>query len=160
MLKKIKSLLFAGFIALSVCGPVFADGNGNDGCYLGEAKGCVSEHKNSNEHKISNITESQWKAYVAKYNSQVDGYEIVLQSENNGNGWHTWKVMHDGEQVEVIHVKYNKQLTNEEKFEKVEKPSIPGEEPETGDASSLTLLGTVVLSVAGILVLKNKKDEE
>lgn len=159
MFKKFKSLLLAGVMALCMCGSAFA-GNGNDGCFLGDAKGCVSEHKNSNEHKVSNLTKDQWLAYVAEYNSKVNGYEIVLQSENNGNGWHTWKIMHEGKQVEVVHVKYNQALTDEERFEKIEKPNIPGEEPETGDASTLMLLGTVALSVVGLYVLRDKKDEE
>lgn len=168
MFKKFKSLLLAGVMALCMCGNAFA-GNGNDGCFLGDAKGCNSEHKNSNEHKISNITKEQWLAYVEKYNNPKDengnpienpfGYQIVLQAENNGNGWHTWKIVNkEGHQIEVIHVKYNQALTDDEKKGKL--PDIPGEEPDTGDASTLMLLGTVALSVVGLYVLRDKKDEE
>jgi hypothetical protein len=155
MFKKFKSLLLAGVMALCMCGNAFA-GNGNDGCHLGKAEGCVSEHKNGNVHEISNISKEQWLNYVNGYNDAGLGYQIVPQSENNGNGWHTWKVMHDCKQVEVIHVKYNQELTQEQQDAK----NIPGSEPETGDASALMLLGTVALSVVGLFVLRDKKDEE
>ena len=161
MFKKFKSLLVAGVMVLGMTGVAFA-GNGNDGCYLGEANGCVSEHKNSNEHKVSNITETQWKAYVDAYNKANLAYKIVLQSENNGNGWHTWKIMKGEEQVEVVHVKYNKELTEEEEAAKQPPttPEIPGEEPPTGDASIMPIVATAAISVAGLFLLNKKDDEE
>ena len=155
--KRIKSLLVAGLLVVSMSGVAFA-GNGNDGCFLGGGNG---KHTGSNEHKVENITKDQWLAYVASYNEQNDMYEIVLQSENNGNGWHTWKVMKDGKQVEVVHVKYNKVLTEEEKAEKEKPvtPDIPGSEQETGDASMAATLGLVAVSAAGLYVFRDKKDE-
>lgn len=158
MFKKFKSLLLAGVMALCMCGNVFA--NEHAECYLGDANGCASEH-GGRSHKISNITKEQWEGYVGNYNGKGTGYKIVpTNCKEDDEGYVTWLVMHDCHQVEIVKVKYNKALTDYEKFQKIEKPSIPGEEPETGDASALMLLGTVALSAVGLFVLRDKKDEE
>ena len=164
MNKKVKSLLVAGLLVVGMTGFAFADGNGNDGCYLGGGNGQHKTTGQSNEHKVENITKEQWESYVATYNkaNESKGYTLVLQSENNGNGYHTWKVMKDGKQVEVVHVRYNKVLTEEEKAKKQKPvtPDIPGSEQETGDASMLMTVGGVALSAVALYVLRDKKDEE
>lgn len=155
MFKKFKSLLLAGVMALCMCGSAFANGNGNDGC---QAPGLRGEH-NGNSHHINNITEQQWNDYMAEFNAKNAGNFQIVPSGNK------WKVMRlcDNKQIEVIHVEFNKCLTDEEKESKMPKPEfpdVPGTDPETGDASTLMLLGTVALSVAGLFILRDKKDEE
>jgi hypothetical protein len=157
MFKKFKSLLLAGVVALCMCGNVFADGHNE--CYLGNPNGCESNH-NGRNHIISNITKEQWEQYTEDYNKQVTGYKIVQVGQEDREGYVTWIVMHGCSQVECVKVKYNKVLTEYEKFQKIGKPDIPGSTPETGDASTLMLLGTVALSVAGLFILRDKKDEE
>jgi hypothetical protein len=149
-----------------MCGNAFA--NENAECYLGDANGCASEHNGKN-HTISNITQDQWKQYVNDYNnpkdedgnSIVNPFQIVsINEKEDKEGYVTWAVKHDCKYVEIIKVRYNKDLTDYEKLQKIGKPNIPGSTPETGDASTLMLLGTVALSVAGLFILRDKKDEE
>ena len=72
----------------------------------------------------------------------------------------------DGNQIEVVHVKFNKVLTEEEKEEKSPKPvvpqlpSLPEEEPETGDASMIAVVGVAVASAAGLYVVSKKDNDE
>ena len=171
MNKKIKSLIVAGMMVVGMSGSVFANGNGNDGCQVPNLRG----HEGSDEHKIENITQESWEEYINTVNSTNTGIVIEAPNNLNGNGWHTYKVYKDedfdhekddGQQIEVLHVKFNVPLTEEEKEEKnndpidpVNPPELPIEDPETGDASSLLFVGTAVVSVAAAYVL-NKKDEE
>lgn len=173
MNKKIKSLLVAGLLVVGMSGTAFA-GNGNDGCQVPNLRG----HEGSNEHKIENVTQETWEEYVTTVNTTNTG--IVIESPNNlnGNGWHTYKVYKDEDfdhekddntQIEVLHVKFNVPLTEEEKEEKsnvpvvppvqpVDPPTLPEEDPETGDTSSLLFVGTALVSAAALLINK-KKDE-
>ena len=78
----------------------------------------------------------------------------------------------DNKQIEVLHVKFNKVLTEEEKKEKdnepvvpptdpvepVLPPVLPEEEPETGDASTIGFLVAGALATLGLC--KINKDEE
>lgn len=171
MNKKIKSLIVASMMVLSMCGSVFAAGNGNDGCQVPNLRG---HDDGSNEHKIENVTQETWENYVATVNSTNTGIVIEAPNNLNGNGWHTYKVYKDAncdhvkdnnKQIEVLHVKFNVKLTDEEleaKKEppKVDLPELPEEEPETGDASSMLMLGTGLASVVGLYFLRKKDDEE
>ena len=179
MNKKIKSLIVSGLLMVGMTGLSFADGNGNDGCQVPNLRG----HEGSNEHKIENITQGTWEEYVNTVNTTNTGIVIEAPNNLNGNGWHTYKVYKDedfdhvkddGQQIEVLHVKFNVPLTDEEREEKnndpvptpppvpptpVNPPELPEEDPETGDSSSLIYVGTALASVLGVYML-NKKDEE
>lgn len=151
--KRIKSLLVAGLLVISMSGMAFA-GNGNDGC---QAPGLRGTH-NSNSHHINNITEEQWTKYIEDFNAENAGnFEI----QPSGNKWKVVRLA-DNKQIEVIHVDFNVPLTEEEKEAKMpqpEFPEVPGTEQETGDASMLATLGLVAVSAAGLYVFRNKKDE-
>ena len=168
-------MLVAGLLVLGMTGTAFA-GNGNDGCQVPGLRGHVS----SNEHKVENVTQETFLAWVAEVNSTNTG--IVIESPNNfnGNGWHTFKVYKDADfdhqkddnqQIEVLHVKFNVLLTEEEKEEKATPPVdptpdpelppvLPEEEPETGDASMIAVVGIAVASAAGLYIVSRKEDEE
>lgn len=115
--KKLISTLL--LIALSM-GPstmVFAKGNGNDGCQIGNLPG----HKNngqSNEHKIDYMTKHEWQQYI-----EHNGIIAEQKSNNdNSNGWITFHIYdNDGNQIEVVHIKYTGDISNPEE------PEIPGD---------------------------------
>ena len=71
-------------------------------------------------------------------------------------------VKDDNKQIEVIHVKFNVALTDEEKFEKNKEnlPGLPEKEPETGDASLFVYGAVALASAAGLYVINNKKDKK
>ena len=176
MNKKLRTLLLAGVIFANLGGVAFA-GNGNDGCQVPGLRG----HDSSDEHKIENVTQETFLSWVAEVNSTNTGIVIEAPNNFNGDGWHTFKVYadkdfdhvkDDNKQIEVLHVKFNKVLTEEEKKEKdnepvvpptdpvepVLPPVLPEEEPETGDASTIGFLVAGVLATLGLC--KINKDEE
>lgn len=189
MNKKLRTLLLTGVLFVNLGGVAFA-GNGNDGCQVPGLRG----HESSNEHKIENVTQETFLAWVDEVNSTNTGIVIEAPNNYNGNGWHTFKVYEDkdfdhekddNKQIEVLHVKFNVSLTDEEKKEKndepvvppeepeepvepptdpdepqepVDPPQLPEEEPETSDASLIGFIGAGLASIAGLFVL-NKKDE-
>ena len=168
MFKRIKSLLIAGVMVLGMTGAAFANGNGNDGC---QVPGLRGYHDKSNEHKVEKVTKADWDAYVKQVNETNTGIVIEQQSNDNGNGWVTFKVYADkdfdhvkdnNKQIEVIHVKFNVALTDEEKFEKNKEnlPGLPEKEPETGDASLFVYGAVALASAAGLYVINNKKDKK
>ena len=155
MNKKVKSLLVAGLLIVGMSGNVFADGNGNDGC---KVPGLRGEHE-GNSHHITNITEAHWNEYVANFNASNDG---KFKIEPSGN---KFKVINlaTGKQIEIIHVDFNKELTDEEKEAKNGDPVVPNlptDDPETGDASMLVVGGSVIAAAAGLYMLNKKDDEE
>lgn len=168
--KRIKSLLITGLVILGMSGSVFAEGNGNDGCQVPGLRGHVS----SNEHKVEDVTQDTFLAWVAEVNSTNTG--IVIESPNNfnGNGYHTFKVYKDADfnhekddnhQIEVLHVKFSVQIPEEEKSDDpqpptpVNPPELPVE-PPTGDASIMPIVVTALASAAGLYVVCKKDDEE
>ena len=183
MNKKLRTLLLAGVIFANLGGVAFA-GNGNDGCQVPGLRG----HEGNNEHKVENVTQETFLSWVAEVNSTNTGIVIEAPNNFNGNGWHTFKVYadedfdhvkDDNKQIEVLHVKFNVELTEEEKEEKnnepvvppvdppvdpeepvepVLPPVLPEEEPETGDASTVGFLVAGVLATLGLCKL-NKEDE-
>lgn len=174
MFKRIKSLLIAGLVVVGMTGAAFANGNGNDGC---QAPGLRGEH-NGNQHKIERVTIEDWKAYMNQVNSINSGIVIEPQQKNwedkaagPSEGYIEFKVYADkdfdhkadnNKQIEVIHVKFNVALTEDEKYEKNKDnlPELPEEEPETGDTSLLIYGAIVLASAAGLYVINNKKDDE
>lgn len=174
MFKRIKSLLIAGVMVLGMTGAAFANGNGNDGCQL---EGLRGQH-NGDQHKIEKVAIDDWKAYMNQVNSMNSGVVIEPQQKNwedkaagPSEGWIEFKVYADkdfdhvkdnNKQIEVIHIKFNVALTDEDKFEKNKEdlPGLPEKEPETGD-TSLFVYGAVALaSAAGLYVINNKKDKK
>jgi len=173
MNKKLRSLLIAGLLVVGMSGNVFAAGNGNDGC---QAPGLRGIH-DGNQHKIENVTVDGWKAYMNEFNSANADYRIEAQQKNwedkaegPSQGWIEFKIYDkDNKQIEVIHVKFNKPLTDEELDAKNPKPedpkppvipNLPEEEPETGDASVMMFVGGAIASAAGLFMLNKKKDDE
>lgn len=153
--KRIKSVLVAGLLMIGITGSAFAEGNGNDGC---QVPGLRGEH-NGNSHHVSQITESSWNVYVEEFNRiNAEKFEIVPSGGK-------YKVMDltTGKQIEIIHVDFNKELTEEQKEAKRPKPEVPNlptEEPETGDVSIMPIVAIAAMSAAGLYVIKKKDDEE
>ena len=157
MNKKLRTLLIAGVMILGMSGNVFANGNGTDSC---QVPGLRGDNHDGNSHHVDNITEASWNAFVEEFNRLNAGkFEIVPSGGK-------FKVMNaEGKQVEIIHVDFNKELTEEEKEAKSNEPvmppqvpNLPEEEPETGDASTIGFLVAGALATLGLC--KINKDEE
>lgn len=179
--RRIKSLLVTGLLMVGMSGSVFAEGNGNDGCIPG-----LRGIHEGDQHKIEKVTVADWEAYMNQINTTNTGFVIEPQQKNwkdkaagNSEGWIEFKVYKDEDfdhekddnhQIEVIHIKFNKELSDKEKEEKaqppvvpqppVTPPTLPETEPETGDAGIMPIVVTAVASAACLFVLNKKDDEE
>lgn len=168
MIKKLRILLLSGALSLSMVTGVFAGGNGNDGCQLGNVPG---EHEKSNEHKIDNVTKEDWLNYVNKVNTTNTGIFIEAPNNLNGEGWHTYKVYEDTDynhekdnnhQIEVVKIKF---LKSEDKSSEPSTPDVKPDDkpilpPSTGDTSIMPLVigaGTIISTL--IVVNAKKKDK-
>jgi hypothetical protein len=161
MNKKLRGLLVVGLLVGSMVGSVFADGNGNDGCYLGNVAG----HGEGNEHKIENVNQEAWDEYVAKVNSTDTGVIIERQNDKLYKIYWDRDFNHkkdDNHQIEVIHFTPATQLSEEEMEEiefnknKEDMPFLPEITVPTGD---LAIGGTVLLGASSLiaLLINNKK---
>ena len=128
--KLIKSFVAAGLIAAFGLTSVFADsskdkGNGNDGCQIG-----LEGHKNSNEHKIEFMNTNEFEAYCI-----ANGLSFNKMSNNdNSNGWITYHIYKDGKQIEVVHVRGQKDKpVVPEESNKPDKPTDPTPEDPAVD---------------------------
>lgn len=171
---KMKSIVIAGVLVLMMGTTAYA-GNGNDGC---QTPGLRGSH-NGNSHHVNNITEEAWNEYMQEFNNANEGKYQIVKSGNK------YKVMNvEGKQIEIIHVDFNKELTEEEKAEKNQEPvtpptepenpveppkedvtdpivpELPNQEPETGDSSILAYTGIAVASMVSLYVLNKRKDED
>ena len=98
-------------------------GNGNDGCQIGNIPG-HKDHGQSNEHKIDYMTKAEWEAYLI-----ANGFEGQQMSNNEGsNGWITYHIYKDGKQIEVVHIRFKKEVPPATDIEIPEIPEV--EQPE------------------------------
>lgn len=158
--KRIKSLLVAGLVIVGMTGAAFAEGTeaggGTDGCRVPGLRG----HDHSgNSHHVTNITEASWNTFVSDFNKANEGKFKIEESGGK------FKVINlaNNKQVEIIHVTFNKELTDEQidaKSGNPTVPNLPNEEPPTGDASIMPIVATAVMSAAGLYVVCKKDDEE
>lgn len=156
MNKKIRGLILGGVLSLFMTTGVFATGNGNDGCQLGDGF-TVGTHVNSNEHKIDNVTQDDWENYVNRVNTTKSGIWIEAPNNLNGNGWHTYKVYEDkdynhvkdnNQQIEVVHIKF---------INAGEKDSNPILPPPTGDTSIIPLVIGAGATLSTLIAVNTKK---